>query len=64
MVKRERNIRPFPKANKSIYKWSEKGGEYSAKCPSCKTQMYAPTLKLIKKQFTSHTKSKDCLGGY
>lgn len=54
----------FPRPAKSAYQWSEKGGEYTAKCKACGKKLYAPTLKLMHKTYTTHTKSTDCLGGY
>lgn len=54
----------FKKPAKSLVQWNEGAGEYETKCGACKTMLYAPTLKDIRKTFTSHTKSKECLGGY
>ena len=54
----------FKKPTTSLVQWNEGAGEYETKCGACGTMLYAPTLKDIHHTFSSHTKSKECLGGY
>ena len=63
-MKQPKNQQRFQKPKKYLVQWNEKAGEYKTKCGACKKVLYAPTLKDMRKSFTSHTKSKECLGGY
>ena len=40
------------------------GEEWFGKCGACKTELYAPTKDIYLSQFSRHTHSNDCLGGW
>ena len=40
------------------------GEEWSGRCGACGLDLYAPTKGAWLVQFSMHTHSKDCLGGY
>jgi len=40
------------------------GDEWSGNCGACQKELYAPTKGEYILQYSKHTKSKDCLGGY
>ena len=45
---------------KSIYQWNEGAEEYEVVCPRCSGEVYAPTLKTIRRTFRTHYKTPDC----
>ena len=54
----------FKKPAKSLVQWNESAGEYETKCGACGTMVYSPTLTDMHRTYLSHTRSKECLGGY
>ena len=39
-------------------------GEWSGSCGACGTELFAPTKSEYQLQFSKHTHSDKCLGGY
>ena len=39
-------------------------GEWYGKCGACKTELYAPTKGAYLVNYSKHTHSDNCLGGY
>jgi hypothetical protein len=40
------------------------GQEWFGKCGACRTELYAPTKGAYLVQYSMHTHSNNCLGGY
>lgn len=54
----------LPSKPKSLYQWNEGAGEYEVVCPRCSEDVYAPTLKTIRRAFRSHYKTEPCEAHY